>query len=99
MDLIVGADGVIGPEGNSGTRMVSVPDPPGSESGARMQGLSRNLGDLSVSTRRGAELNGAEVPVVEGNQRHRDGRAEVGSPHSTFEAGEPTRRDSVEERG
>ncbi len=47
----------------------------------------------------GANNERRMVPPSEGNEARRDGRQEVGAPHRTCEAGEPTRGTPWRERG
>jgi len=50
--------------------------------------------------KQGSKRAGAEaVSEGEGNEAGGEGWQGVGAPHSTVEAGEPTRRDPVEGRG
>ena len=84
--LVVNADGVVESEGSTrATERARALGVTGvTEHGTLREGLPRNLGDPVVS--------GRPVPTTRGTtEAGRDGRREVGAPHSTGEAGEPTR--------
>src|SRR5262245_39232070 len=98
--------GVRGPAGvREQDTFTGVPQEPGRP--CRLRGKSRpevpgdQLQARGRRTRRPRERNAgaAVVPPREGNEARRDGRRGVGAPHSTADAGEPTRGTPSREGG